>query len=740
MPSINRRHFLQFAGSTLASIGLSQLDLFSQGDRVGRVLAQSTPRKLALLVGANDYPGQISKLKGCLTDVELQRELLVHRYRFNPKDILIVSDNEALKPNRENILKAFKTHLIDQAKPGDVVVFHFSGHGSLVRDPKPLTELIVNENGTLKRIQNKNQLNGTLVPFDRATTNPDQVQDIMGQSLFLLTHRLNTDNVTIVLDSCHSGGGTRGNVLFRAVNSRFGGTNPASPSPVELEFQKQLMQDAGLTESEVQKLRSQGISKGVAIGSANYDQLAADAPFDGGAFYAGAFTYLLTRYLWQQSVDESIGTIFVNLARSTRDVANTTRVAQEPIFAANPDSNSRKSVYFLPPPTPFAEAVVRSVTADGQIQYWLGGISSSSLKANQSGTVFTVLDQAGKEIGQIEQTSRQGLVATGKLKTGNLSAIAPGTLLRERIRGLPANLKLQVGLDPSLGQDLATVRTALQKLDRIEVVASNQTMNYRLGRMTGAYQIQAQQRGLATLPKVDSLGLFTGDLRPLAATFDQPGESIADAVARLAPRLKSFLAAEVLKAIGGVDLVKGSQAKGLSVSIKSTGKTGRQVAVNRFVPGTEIQIEITNNSDRDLFVAVLSIGDAGRMRVLFPYVDFAEGRERIAKGETLKTPEPQVNFPLGAPGLLEIMVLSSPESLRDALKALKEIGARGGVSSSRGTSPDPLRGEDAVDMVGALLGNIDRNTRSDVMPTTNNAVVDATRYAVISTTIEVVPG
>jgi len=740
MPPINRRHFLQFAGSALATIGLSQLDVLRQGDRYGQVLAQSTSRKLALLVGVNDYPDRIPKLRGCLTDVELQRELLIHRYGFNPKDIMIVSDNESLKPNRETILEAFRTHLINQAKPGDVVVFHFSGHGSLVRDPKPLSELIVNENGVLKRLPNTNQLNGTIVPFDRTTNTPGQVQDIMGQSLFLLTHRLDTDNVTVVLDSCHSGGGTRGNLLFRSVDSRFGGTNPASPSPVELEFQKRLMQEAGLTEAKVQELRKLGIAKGVAIGSANYDQLAADAPFGDGAFYAGAFTYLLTRYLWQQSIDESIGTVFVNLARSTRDVASTARVVQEPIFVANPENNTQKPVYFLQPPTPFAEAVVKEVKADGQIEYWLGGISSLSLKSNQAGTVFTVLDRAGKDIGQIEQTSRRGLLATGKLKVGNLAAIAPGTLLRERIRGLPTNLKLQVGLDPSLGQDLPLVQAELQKLKRIQVVSSEQTMNYRLGRMTNTYQTQAQRYGVASMPKVDSLGLFTGDLRPLTATFDQPGESITDAIARLTPRLQAFLAAEVLKAIGGVDVVKGQQAKGLSVTVKSTGQTGRQVAPNRFIPGTHIQIEITNNSDRDQFVSVISIGDAGRMRVLFPYIDFAEGRERIAKGATLITPEKGVNFPLGAPGMLEIMVLSSSESLRDALKALKEIGVRGGISSSRSLSREALPGQDAINVVEALLGNINNNTRSDIVPTTENAVVDAARYAVISTTIEVVPG
>jgi len=739
MPRLNRRHFLQSAGSTLATIALSQLDILHQGNRYGRVLAQSTSRKLALLVGINDYPRELPKLKGCLTDVELQRELLVHRYGFNPKDILIVSDDATLKPNRQNILEAFETHLIKQAKPGDVVIFHFSGHGSLIRDPNPLPELIVNQNGQKKSRPNADRLNGTMVPYDRFTNSPEQVQDIMGRTLFLLTQALKTDNVTVVLDSCHSGGGTRGNLQFRAISSRLSG-NGANPTKAELEYQARWLKELKLTDDQFETMRRKGIARGVAIGSANYDQLAADSPFDNDSFYAGAFTYLLTRYLWQQSVDESIGAVFVNLARSTRDL---TRNGQEPIFAANPENNTQQPVYFLKPPTPFAEAVVRSANPDGQIQYWLGGISSASLSANQNGTIFSVLDGAGKEVAQITQTSRRGLMATGKLKPGNLAGITPGTLLRERVRGLPVDLKLRVGLDPSLGKDLSIGQAALQKLDRIEVVASNQTMNYRLGRMTSSYQTQSQQRGLAALPKVDSLGLFTGDLRPLTATFDQPGESITDAVARLVPRFKAFLAAEVLKAIGGVDVVKGSQAKGLSVKVQSTGKTGKQVAPNRFIPGTQIEIQITNNSDRDRFIAVISIGDAGRMRVLFPYLDnldIAEGRERIAKGETLRSPEPGIDFPLGAPGILEIMVLSSPESLRDALKALKEIGARGGVASSRGVSPNALQGDDAVNVVEALLGNINRNTRSDVVPTTNHAVVDATRYAVISTTIEVVPG
>jgi hypothetical protein len=543
MSPIQRRHFLQAAGATLASIGLSQWDMLHQANQYGRVLAQGSPgRKLALLVGVNAYPDKISNLKGCLTDVELQRELLVHRYGFNPKDILIVSDQSALQPNRETILESFEKHLIQQAKPGDVVVFHFSGHGSLVRDPKPLQNLIRNENGVLKTVPNTEGLNGTLVPFDRATSNPEQVQDIMGRTLFLLMAALQTENVTVVLDSCHSGGGTRGNVLFRSVSSRLDGRNLAVPSTTEIEYQQRWMKKLGLSEAELQQLRSKGIAKGVAIGSANYDQLAADAPFDRDTFYAGAFTYTLTRYLWQQAENESIGRVFTNLARSTRSTTSGS-TGQEPIFAANPKSNEKQPLYFLEPTQPFAEAVVRDVKPDGTVEYWLGGISSVSLAANQKGTLFSVLDASGKEIAQIEQETREGLTGLGKVRQGDKAAVKPGVLLRERVRGLPTNLKLRVGLDDSLANDRDAIAAALKSLPQVELVASNQSMNYRLGRVTADHQQAFRTQSVSQVPKPDSIGLLTGDLRPLTATFHEPGEKIVDAINCLTPRFQSLLAA-----------------------------------------------------------------------------------------------------------------------------------------------------------------------------------------------------
>lgn len=124
MPNLKRRRFLQAAGSTLAALGLSQMEVRMQGDRYARALAQNTPRKLALLVGINQYAGGVTPLRGCLTDVRMQRELLVHRFGFNPANILILENQAA---THQNLLDAFESHLIDQAQPGMWWCFTFRG-------------------------------------------------------------------------------------------------------------------------------------------------------------------------------------------------------------------------------------------------------------------------------------------------------------------------------------------------------------------------------------------------------------------------------------------------------------------------------------------------------------------------------------------------------------------------------------------------------------------------------------
>ena len=277
MSKIKRRHFLQLTGSTLATLGWSHGKFRNASNSYGKVLAQNTPRKLALLVGINEYDRDSSgwiPLKGCVTDINLQKELLINCFGFQAGDILTLSDGAA---TRQNILTAFEEHLIAQAKPGDVVVFHYSGHGSRVEDKD-------SEDG----------FNGTIVPVDSINNGKDEVKDIMGRTLFLLTSALKTENVTMVLDCCYSGGTTRGN--FR-VRSRSG--ENLAVIAAEKEYQQQWLAKLNLSPQEFKQRRQQGIAKGVAITSAQKNQLAVDVSFDG--FAAGVFTYAMTQYLWQQT-------------------------------------------------------------------------------------------------------------------------------------------------------------------------------------------------------------------------------------------------------------------------------------------------------------------------------------------------------------------------------------------------------------------------------------------------------
>jgi hypothetical protein len=109
-------------GGSAIALGLHPQRLMAQGDRYGQVLAQSTSRKRALLVGINQYPNsaRFTPLQGCTTDVQLQRELLIHRFGFHPDDILVLSDDADDQPTRANILTAFEEHLITPTRAGDV--------------------------------------------------------------------------------------------------------------------------------------------------------------------------------------------------------------------------------------------------------------------------------------------------------------------------------------------------------------------------------------------------------------------------------------------------------------------------------------------------------------------------------------------------------------------------------------------------------------------------------------------
>ncbi|WP_017718767.1 caspase family protein [Kamptonema formosum] len=393
---ISRRHFLQFATATLATLGLHPLVLQRQAQRYGQVLAQNTPRKLALLVGINSYPSPRA-LKGCVNDTELQRELLIYRFGFNPKDIYTLLDEKA---TRDGILTAFEEHLIKQAKPGDVVVYHYSGHGSRIFDPDPI----------FREVGNPKQLNGTFVPVDGTLPvgYPEKggpVKDIMGHTLFLLMSALQTENVTAVLDSCHSGGATRD----VRVRSRDGGQN-VSVSPEEKSYQQQWLSRLNMSHEQFVQGYRTGVAKGAVLAASAPNQQARELKING--LECGIFSYSLTHYLWRE--DTNIDRIFKKIAPELTDDLN-----QTPRYEVKVGSGYQlQSPYFIENPNSPAQAVVTQVSGSNA-QLWLGGADLRKVKA---GTVFTAVNGTG----QVRVAVREGIVAQANVE----KAVTVGTPLR----------------------------------------------------------------------------------------------------------------------------------------------------------------------------------------------------------------------------------------------------------------------------------------------------------------------
>ena len=447
MSDISRRHFIQFASSTLATLGLSQWDIINKSNRYTQVLAEDTPRKLALLVGINQYPNsdRFNNLAGCVTDVDLQEYLLIHRFGFNPKNIIRLTSDETpdKQPTRNNILTTFEEHLIKQAQPGDIVVFHFSGHGSRL-----------SEQNSIQNCSNplvSDGINSTLVPADDGENGI--AFDIMGRTLFLLMLALKTENVTAILDSCYSGGGTRGNFRVRSVSGEGLQLNPE-----EIAYQQSWMEKLKLTPEQLTRRRCAAVAKGVVFASAQPNQEALDA--DLGDFAAGAFTYLMTQYLWQQT--DTVNGAIAEISRAIKSISSQIPLA---------DGRLNQPIYFFTTNIPAIDAVIIEVV-DNKAILWLGGVEKESLEAFQTGATFTIIDRRGEALGKVELISeRQGLIAEAKLiENSGISTLKSGMWLQESSRVIPANLKLYLGLDASLKADLNLAQQQLSSINRVEVV------------------------------------------------------------------------------------------------------------------------------------------------------------------------------------------------------------------------------------------------------------------------------
>ena len=243
-----------------------------QTGTVARPPAQGSPR--------NYWPN----LEGAVADATNYLQILIDRYGFAPENIIFLTDKKnAHAPGEvataQRILDTFRSQLIDRAKPGDISVFVYAGHGSLMHN---------------QGSDEADKMDETLVPAD----SEDGAPDIRDKELARLYRKAADKKVflTIIADSCHSGGISRGAGMAR--RTRF-----APPDP-------HVVDDPPDIDPRTGKRFPDPVESGyvLLISSALDNQSAEEIDVHGQAH--GAFSYFFQRSLQGQPSNEPIEEIF----------------------------------------------------------------------------------------------------------------------------------------------------------------------------------------------------------------------------------------------------------------------------------------------------------------------------------------------------------------------------------------------------------------------------------------------
>ncbi|WP_375501301.1 caspase family protein [uncultured Nostoc sp.] len=569
---MERRTFLNRIGSILAVLGIAEAEWLSLGNRYYQALAQPSPRKLALLIGINQYP-QIPALSGCLTDVDLQRELLIHRFGFQRSDILTLTEEQA---SREFIEAAFLDHLGKQAKPDDVVVFHFSGYGSRVKlETSPET------------------MQNALVPVNvgEYAQNDKIVNYILEETLLLLLRSLPTDRVTAVLDTSYYLPNTVLGLKIRALQE-----SVAKLAAEELDFLKQL---------KTQKLSSTPI---VLAATSEPNQPAREELFSG--FNAGLFTYALTQYLWEFTPPTKIQVALSYMENSLYKLGS----KQQPALLSSQKNLDVASL--VPDSLIGAEGVVSAIEEDGKtVHLWLAGLPPQVLLYYGVNSRFTLATTE-----QLVLRSRTGLTAKAQIsKIEGANPLQVGQLVQEAVRILPRNINLTIALD-----------TGLERIERVDATSAFAGFSHVSTVIAGEKPADYVFAKLQEIPSHYGLFSLSGELIP--NTTGEVGEAVKSTVQRLAPKLSTLFAAKLwrltenqgssrlplratLEIISGISPRVVMQHKTIrtfkpETSIKKSLSTPHSLLPTAIVPiGSRMQYRVENQSDRSVYLILLGLNN-----------------------------------------------------------------------------------------------------------------------------------
>ena len=148
----------------------------------------------ALLVGVGRYENLDEKLSGVSLDLQMMTEFA--RILGFEKDAIKVLEHE--RASTQQVVSTVENWLIDGVNSDDRVLFYFSGHGSQIPDDSKdetdaFDEVLLLYDAAVKQQERHPTLTGVLVDDD----------------FNAMLARMNSRNILVIIDACHSGSATR---------------------------------------------------------------------------------------------------------------------------------------------------------------------------------------------------------------------------------------------------------------------------------------------------------------------------------------------------------------------------------------------------------------------------------------------------------------------------------------------------------------------------------------------------
>lgn len=713
--TLGRRDFLQRLSAVLAALGATDSWLAGSTRTYQRALADPS-RCLALLVGINSYPDNTWKttptvekgtfLQGALTDIELQRELLITRFGVVPQDIVTLTNADATV---NQILETFQGHLVDQAKPGDTVVFHFSGLGSQA----------------YLSGQTERKALPTLLAADSHLPNDEVpiIQDLFAESLAQLFAGLRGVNVLTVIDASSASSPTlrRGNFRVRS--------RPSAPTGGwQAPFDPQFLRPS----KSWQQLAADW--PGVLLQPQIADAIALEGNWSD--FSAGLFTYALTQQIWM-SVPAQRQQWFIH--RIDRKLSAWTGSDQTSQLFGKQLTKNLKGLPLLSGrlPQPAADGVVKTVdTVNRSAIIWLGGLPSTLLPYCELGLRLqplpTLPGLASVPNGTLIVKTLDGLRAKATLTQPK--GLPVGAPVIEVERRFPKEIALTIALDPALERiERVDATSALSGMSYITTTApgekaadclfgksSSLLRNLEPSATAEAADTEDQSPAASGSSVPPGYGLFTPDGSLIAGTTAEDEEAVKTAVARLTGALRSLLAVKILRLTLNpissrlpVRLVLETQAPNsqlllLEETLRSRQLSGTDLRTSdRLTFGTltrdrpeQYQIRLVNSGAETVYYLLISVVERSRLSVYCPPLDLSEGSDQTSHaiatesdlpGDTaIKYPKmPDTSFALQPLQTTEVFAITSTQPLLKTWKAIRNSEFR--YQGDRwATIPEPL--------------------------------------------------